>query len=275
MKINGKLFCEISPTTYKISQTKEIIKRSIQNFFSNEKFAKTKKEEKLPNVVSSHSSALIKKGPGVDLKLQQNKVVNINIANKSLNHIIIHPGETFSFWKIVGNTTKRKGYKDGRVIIDNKLVPGVGGGLCNLANTIHYIVIHSPLKVTELHNHSDALAPDEGKRVPYANGTSVSYNNVDFRFLNNLDQDVQIVVWCDEEKSYAQLRSERELPHTYRIVEEDHHFAKENDKYFRISKIYKETIDKDSGKVIKKELIRDNHSEVMYDYSLIPEELIK
>ena len=43
----------------------------------------------------------------------------------------------------------------------NHILPGIGGGLCNLANTIHRVVLVSPLAVTEFHKHSDALAPDE------------------------------------------------------------------------------------------------------------------
>lgn len=57
---------------------------------------------------------------------------------------------------------RKKGYKAGRVIERNKLILGIGGGgICNLANTINLLVIHSPLLITEFHTHSDALAPDE------------------------------------------------------------------------------------------------------------------
>ena len=51
--------------------------------------------------------------------------------------------------------------------------------------------------------------------------------------------------------------------------------TKEGEKYFRVSKIYRENIDKESGEVIKKELLLDNHSEVMYDYSMIPQDQIR
>lgn len=271
----GMLFCEISPFTYKISMQKEIVKRHIKNLIGKEKFAKKRSESKLPNVVSSYSSNLIKRAPGIDITLQVNKAVNIEIACSTFNGLIIHPGETFSFWKLVGNTTKRKGYMAGRVLVGNKLVPGLGGGLCNLSNTLHLLVINSPLKVTEFHKHSDALAPDEGKRVPFGSGTSVSYNNLDYRFVNNTDQDIQLCAWCQDEKLYAELRSEREFPNTYEIVEENHHFALEGAKYYRISKIYKVSKERESGEIVSKELILDNHSEVMYDYSLIPKELIK
>lgn len=270
-----KLFCDINPTCYAISLQKEILKRHIKNMTGNEKFAKTIQTKKLPNVVSSHSSNLIKRGKGIDITLQKNKAVNIKLSCEKINGIVIHPGEVFSFWKTVGKTTKRKGYKDGRVLVGNRIEPGIGGGLCNLGNTIHLLILHSPLEVTEFHNHSDALAPDGEKRVPFSTGTCISYNNVDYRFKNNTDQDIQILVWCENEKLYAELRSEREFPWSYELIEENHHFKKEKDKYYRISKIYKRVIDKATGDEINRELVLDNHSEVLFDYDLIPKELIK
>mgnify|MGYP005756037603 FL=1 len=269
------LFCDINPLCYEISQKKEIFRRHIKDLTGHEKYAKTFSKKSLPNVVSSYSSHLIKRGKGIDPRLQENKAVNIDLACRKINGIIIRPGEVFSFWKTVGKASKRKGYKDGRVIVGNKLRPGTGGGLCNLANTIHLLVLHSPLEVTEFHSHSDALAPDEGKRVPFSSGTSVGYNYIDYRFKNNTDQNIQLFVWCENEELKAELRSERQFPYQYKLTEENHHFRKEGEKYYRISKIYKNTMDKETGALLEKKLVRDNHSEVMYDYSLIPEELIQ
>lgn len=275
MQKEKKLFCEISPLTYAISKSKEKLKRHLQDFLSKEKFAKTKMRGKLPNVVSSYSSELIKKGKGIDPQLQKNKEINIRLASAKINKIVIHPGEVFSFWRTVGKTTKRKGYRDGRIISGDKLIPGLGGGLCNLGNTIHLLVLHSPLTVVEFHGHSDALAPDHGERIPFSSGTSVSYNYIDYRFKNNTQQDVQLLLWCEGGKLYGELRSEQEFPQYYELYEEDHHFHKEGNKYYRISKIYRRVIDRTSGKIVDKQLVRDNHSEVMYDYDLIPKELIR
>ncbi len=270
-----KLFCEINPVCYKISTQKEVCKRHIKNLKSNDKIAKVISDEKLPNVVYSHSNNLIKRGKGIDPTLQMNKAINIELACKKINGIVIHPGEVFSFWQIVGKTTKRKGYMDGRVIEGDKLIPGIGGGLCNLSNTIHLLVLHSPLTVTEFHMHSDALAPDEGKRVPFSAGTSVNYNYLDYKFKNNTNQIVQLLVWCENEKLFAELRSEKPFPWSYELIEENHHFKKEKDKFYRNSKIYRNIYDVKTGDLVEKELIMDNHSEVMYDYDLIPKELIK
>ena len=270
-----KNFCDINPACFAISTQKEVYKRFIKDLTGKDKFSKTIEKAKLPNVVASYSSNLIKRGKDIDPVLQQNKAVNIQLACNKINGMIIRPGETFSFWKTVGKTTRRKGYKDGRVIIQNKLRPGTGGGLCNLGNTINWLVLHSPLEIVELHKHSDALSPDHGTRVPFSSGTSVSYNYIDYRFKNNTDQNVQLFVWCENEKLYGELRSEREFPWNYEIIEENHHFQKEGDNYYRVSQIYRNTTEKASQNVLNKELIWDNHSKVMYDHSLIPQEQIK
>ncbi len=270
-----KLFCDISPTTYKISVKKEIMLRHIKNIISKEKIAKTHSNKELPNIVKSHSSILIRKLAGVDLRLQENKVTNIMLACNKINGLIIHPGETFSYWSTVGPTGKKYGYKEGLVIGRKGMTSGYGGGLCQMANMIHWLVLNSPLDVTELHHHSDALFPDERRRVPFGTGTSVCYNNVDYRFKNNTDQDVQILVWCENGELCGELRSEREYPCRYKLVEENHHFKKEGDKYYRISQVYRIVIDRLTNEGLYKELILDNHSAVMYDYALIPKDQIR
>ena len=275
MATQRRNFCDINPTTYAISLQKEILKRHLKDLTGKDVFAKIHDSSPLPCLLSSHDSNLIKRAPGIDLTLQVNKARNIDLACQQLNGLIIHPGETFSFWRTVGNTTKRKGYLDGRVIEGGVLRPGIGGGLCNLANTIHLLVLHSPLTITEVHYHSDALAPDQGPHKPFATGTSVSYNHIDYRFRNDTDQDMQLLLWCQDERLYGELRAQKSIPVRYELIEEGHHFHLEGDKYYRISKIYRETIDKESGKVLEKTLFRDNHSEVMYDPSLIPQELIQ
>ena len=272
-----KLFCEISPTTYAIALQKQIITRHIKNWMGKEKFATHQQQDKLPVVIYSNSNNMIKRGPGIDPQLQLNKADNIRLACSRMNGVIVNPGETFSFWKLVGKTSKRNGFAEGRVIVNGKLVAGVGGGLCNLANTINLLVMHSPMTITELHHHSDALAPDPGGvRVPYSAGTSVNYNFVDYRFRNDTEQPVQLCAWCDGDDLCTELRTTMEFPTTYRLVEEDHHFHQEaSGNYYRISKIYLETMDRTTGEVLERRLQWDNRSRVMFDPALSPPEQIR
>lgn len=270
-------FCDLGPFAYAISVRKQIIVRHIHNFLHKENYATTRQEAPMPALIHAYSCNMIKRGPGIDLKLQVNKAENIRLACKRMNQLVIRPGESFSFWHYVGKTSRKNGFAEGRVIVNGKLVAGTGGGLCNLANAIHLLAMHSPLTMTELHHHSDALAPDpDGKRTPYSAGTSVNYNYLDLRFRNDTGQPVQLLAWCEGDELHAELRTTQEYPYTYRIVEEDHHFHKsESGEYYRLSKIYRETIARPTGEVVKKELKWDNRSKVMFDPSLIPSEQIR
>ena len=271
-----KLFCEYGPIFYKISLFKETRKKDIIDFWQGKKFAKKKSKENLEYIWKGDTRIMLRKLHGVDIKLQQNKIKNLTLASKKIDGIIIKPGEEFSFWNLVGNATKRKGYLEGLVISNSQIKSGIGGGLCQMANMIHWLVLHTPLEVTELHHHSDALFPDEKRRVPFGTGTSISYKALDYRFKNTTNNPVQIRTWTDDTMLYGELRCDCPLDKKYKIVEEDNHYAKDSEGvFYRNSRVYKVTLDKDTNEEIKRELILDNHSKVMYDYSLIPEDQIR
>ena len=262
-------------SAYAISEKKEIFKRRLKDLVGRDRIAKEHREEKLPNLVIRHSSVLLRRLEGVDMTLQENKVTNIALACRKVNGIVIRPGETFSFWKTIGSTTKRKGYREGLIISRGKVSSGTGGGLCQMGNLIHWMVLNSPLTVTELHHHSDALFPDERRRVPFGTGTSVQYNYVDYRFRNTTDQPVQVLAWIEDGELCGELRSLRPFPFLYRLVEENHHFRREGEDYYRISQVYRIVTDRETGEEKAKELILDNHSRVLYDHALIPREAIR
>lgn len=271
-----KLFCEYGPLAYKISLLKEAIKKDLIDFKNGKKFAKKKNKENLEYIWKGDTKVLLRKLHGVDMQLQKNKVKNLQLASQKIDGIIVKPGEEFSFWKLVGNATKRKGYLEGLVISNSQMKKGIGGGLCQMANMIHWLVLHTPLTVTELHHHSDALFPDVKRRVPFGTGTSISYKAIDYRFKNTTENPIQIRVWLDDTFLYGEIRSTVPLNEKYKIVEEDNHYAKDEDGiFYRNSKVYRIITDKKTKQEIKKELILDNHSQVMYDYELIPKEEIR
>jgi vancomycin resistance protein VanW len=253
---------------------KENFKKDIKDFLSFKKFAKTKASNKLPCIVKGHKSLILRQLEGVDIELQKNKAVNLKLAGSRITNIIIKPGETFSFWKLVGCPTKKKGYLDGLTISKNELGRSTGGGLCQLANLIHWLVLNSPLKVQEMYHHTDALFPDSNRRVPFGTGTGVFYKSIDYRFLNNSDQSVQLIIWQENGELCGELRSEKPFNYRYRIVEENHYYQKEGEHYYRNSMVYRQVIRADN-KIIRKELVLKNHSRVMYDSSLIPPDQIK
>lgn len=274
MRKRRKLFCEYGRICYEIALFKEAKKKDIKDWKEGRKFAKKFDKTNFEYIWKGDAKVLLRELPGVDMQLQKNKVVNLKLASKKIDGIIVKSGEEFSFWNLVGRT--RKGYLDGMTVHNGKIGKGKGGGLCQMANLIHWLVLHTPMEVTELHHHSDALFPDVKRRVPFGTGTSICYKALDYRFKNTTPYPIQIRVWLDDTMLYGEIRSTKPLKETYKIVEEGNHYAQdETGTFYRNSKVYRIIKDKETKKEIKKELILDNHSRVMYDYSLIPKEEIK
>lgn len=274
--MSRKLFCEYGPVAYEISLRKEALLKDIEDkIIKKYKIAKKKNFENFEYIWKGDAKILFRKLHGVDMQLQYNKATNLKIAGSKIDGIVIQPGEVFSLWNLVGKTSKRKGYLEGLTVSDSALGKGRGGGLCQLGNLIHYLVLHTDLEVIEKHHHSDALFPDEKRRVPFGTGTSIAYKRLDYKFKNTSDCPVQLRIWQDDKMLYGELRGTKPINYKYRLVEEDHHFAMEDGIFYRISKVYRIKTDKETGKDIKKELILDNHSRVMYDYDLIPKDQIR
>ncbi|MDR1820847.1 MAG: VanW family protein, partial [Oscillospiraceae bacterium] len=122
-------FSSLNPVFRFISVHLRRTARRVQWQLGGAKYAKTHAKAPLPYRVYKHQSVLIRRLGETDVQLQYNKAVNLKLAVKKLDGILIHPGETFSFWKTVGCPSRRKGYLEGVMLSNGEAVPGVGGGL--------------------------------------------------------------------------------------------------------------------------------------------------
>ena len=183
--MHRRLFCELSPLAYRISVEKSCALRTLRDGFSAERFPKLRLEAPLPALVCRHNSLIRRTLGRVDPVLQDNKAVNLALAAPKINGILIRPGETFSFWHLVGRPSAANGYRTGMVIANAQTGEAVGGGMCQFSNLIHWMVLHAPLTITEQHHHDQFdLFPDFGRQVPFGTGTSIFYNYLDYRFRN-------------------------------------------------------------------------------------------
>ena len=141
--MSRKLFCELSPFTYQISVQKEMILRHLKDRRLEHPIAREKSSEALPVKLYQHSSLIRRRLGNVDMQLQENKAVNLALAAPKVDHILIRPGEIFSFSTLVGNPPQKAGYQNGLVISSGKIGQGIGGGMCQFTNLIHWMVLHS------------------------------------------------------------------------------------------------------------------------------------
>ncbi len=71
------------------------------------------------------------------------RATNIKVATEAASGIVLMPEEEYSFNKLVGESTKEKGYVEAPVIKDNKLQPELGGGICQVSTTLHNAIIRA------------------------------------------------------------------------------------------------------------------------------------
>ena len=269
-----KLFCEICPFTYRLSMEKEILKRHLKDFLHKTCFAKERTEDSLPVLVYQHKSLIRRRLGNVNMQLQENKATNLALAVTHIDGLLIRPGEVFSVWKLIGRTTKRKGYKEGLTIAKGQPSQGIGGGMCQLSNLIHWLVLHSDLTIVEHHHHDGLdLFPDFGRQIPFGTGTSISYNYIDYRVKNETANTYQLRLFTDDEYLCGELRAMEPQPHTFHIHAENEFFSRENGTIYRNGQVYRDIIDRVSGQHLESQLIRTNHAKVMYD--LPPTAIIK
>ena len=270
-----KLFCEISPLTYAISVKKMRMQRRIKDFLGKNKFAKGQRAP-LPVLIYKHSLLIRRKLGNVDMQLQENKATNLQLAAPKVTGVVINPGEVFSFWRLVGACTARKGYKTGLTIAKGAPAQDVGGGMCQFTNMLHWLVLHSPITITEHHHHDGVdMFPDYGRKVPFGCGTSIMYNYLDYRFKNNTNTAFQLVVYTTDTHLCGELRAAQALEQSFHICEEDGHFAQVDGVYYRRNKIVRRVVDKATGNELERAVIKTANAKVLYDAALINQDLIR
>ena len=226
----------------------------------------------LPVRVKRHASLLMRELSEAEMVLQRNKVVNLRLASRQTDGLLIRPGETFSFNKVVGNCTRRKGYVDGMRLSNGDAISGVGGGICQLANLVHWMVLHSPLAVVERSEHSFDPFPDKGRVLPWGVGCSIVYNYVDLVVRNDTAATFQLRTWVAERHLRGELRADRPMATSYRVDARHEEFLRIGDRVYRQNEIWRTTIDKRTGGVLGEELLKRNKALVKY---LPPEDRIR
>jgi vancomycin resistance protein YoaR len=110
-----------------------------------------------------------------------NRRHNIELATSHINGKILAPGETFSYNDTVGPRTPRLGFRDAPTYQDGQVVPGPGGGICQVSTTLYNAVLRSPgITVVERSHHSMPV-----HYVPAGCDATVAYGSIDFKFRND------------------------------------------------------------------------------------------
>lgn len=113
---------------------------------------------------------------------------NVSLACKTINGVIILPGESFSYNECLGPRTGEKGYKEAGAYSNGEHVLEYGGGVCQVSSTLYNAAFAAGLQVDLRTGHTY-----EPTYVTPGQDATVSYSQPDFKFTNNTSAPVGIL----------------------------------------------------------------------------------
>ena len=213
----------------------------------------------------SHKTPLIRKLKGTDMVLQHNKVINLKIAAAKVDGMVLRPGQVFSFWRLIGQPTKAKGYVAGMVLQSGRVKSGIGGGLCQLSNLIYWMTLHTPLTITERHRHGYDVFPDADRTQPFGSGATCFYNYGDLMIKNNTSLTFKINLSVGQSHLHGAWLADFAPTHRYVVYEKEHLIKSEFwGGYTRHNLIHRRKYDADDN-LAADEFVSENHAIMMYN----------
>lgn len=130
-----------------------------------------------------------------------NRVHNITAAVKKLNGLLVKPGEEFSAIAHTQPYTLEAGYLPEKVIKGDKIIPEIGGGLCQVGTTLFRMAMNSGMQITERRNHSLVVNyyNDPSNNLPGTDAT-IYDPAPDFKFKNDTENYILIQTSVDPKK---------------------------------------------------------------------------
>ncbi len=132
----------------------------------------------------------------------ENRDYNIKKSTIESGGMLLKPGEEYSFNGITGEKTIENGYKSAPIIESGKLVPGIGGGVCQTSSTIFNTALLSGMEITNRRNHtipSDYVSLGRDAMVVDGNPGQ------DFKFKNPFKHPVYIKNYVSGNKIGSQI----------------------------------------------------------------------
>lgn len=232
-------------------------------------YSDTIKEERLPYLLFKDKSTMINPNTGMDIIYQYNKVHNLKLAARTMNGVLIKPGECFSyFWLARHAEENGEKYKDGLIDRDDKLVADKGGGICQLTNNLFWIFLHTDMSIVERHNHDilDFPYPEDG--VPEGTDATVSDGWQDLIVRNDTDITYQVEIEFDEECMWIAIYADTKPEYEYRVLAKNGVYYRDGDKVMRRVSLMRDEHDFETGELIKEVHLYDNVCEIGYEVEL-------
>ncbi|MDO7906608.1 VanW family protein [Paenibacillus sp. JX-17] len=107
------------------------------------------------------------------------RVYNVSAAARTVDGMVLAPGEIFDYGKVIKEAEKRFGFREAPVIIGGHMEPGIGGGICQVSSTLYNAALRTGLEIVERRHHSVPV-----RYLPKGQDATFSSGSINFRFRN-------------------------------------------------------------------------------------------
>ena len=232
--------------------------------FDGCRYAKNIGGKQLPYQLFETECALYNGNTGFDMVYQENKVFNLKLAAKTLNGLLIKPGETFSFWQLVRHADKHVSYKNGLKMVNGKLTTAPGGGLCQMSNLLFWMFLHTPLTVTERTGHDVKEFPEQNSDAIKGVDATISEGWIDVKARNDTDCTYQIFITFDDVNVKGTVFADKSPQSKYRILNGSVEYTRKNGGIYESAGVERAEIDASSGEITELKLLYTNTCKICY-----------
>lgn len=227
------------------------------------RYAKKIADGLLPCVVFETSIPMLNENSGFDMQYQINKVHNLKLAARTIDRVLIEPGETFSFWQLVRWADREEKYKNGLNLVDGKIVPSYGGGLCMLSDTLFWMFLHTPLTIVERHGHAVKSFPGASEDLPCGTDATVGEGWLDLKVRNDTDNTFQVVIHFDDTHMHGRILSQNPVDAEYSVFNSSVSYQRKGERVYQTASVCRAERNRNTGRKEEKELYV-NRCEIAY-----------
>ena len=140
------------------------------------------------------------------------RVHNLKVALKRVSNIVLKPGQVFSLNATAKERTHENGYLTAPVLENKKLVPGLGGGVSQVAGTLFNAALLAGLKIVQYIPHSRPVA-----YLPFGRDATLVWGSGDLKIKNNTSSPIRIACRLRGNRCVAAVYGKRVPGKTIRL----------------------------------------------------------
>lgn len=228
------------------------------------KYAAERSGEMLENQIFTTSSVIINRESGFDIQYQYNKAYNLEVAARPVNGVLIRPGETFSFWKLVRNADAKTPYKEALALKEGEMSTVSGGGLCQLSNLLFWMFLHTPLTIVERHSHSTEFFSASVCGMPEGADAAIAEGWKDLKVRNDTRNVFQVFAEVKGDELCGEIRAAYPLSVEYEVYHKHLHYYSRGNEIYRENDVFRKVKNRFTGATLDDARLFHSKSQVKH-----------